>query len=122
MLDANAATKSAQNDFTPSIVYSRSLSQIIEAYEDVCEQLNTIADEVPDSVENVDDLIARERELFDKHAELLDDAMSMQIRTLSDAKAILKLWKNEVVGDQKVRSLSAGDQIVLSVSKFLEGC
>lgn len=122
MLEANATTETGQNDFTPSIVYSRSLPQIIEAYEDVCEQLNTIADEVPDSVENVDDLIARERELFDKHAELLDDAMSMNIRTLDDAKAILKLWKNEVVGDQKVRSLSAGDQIVLSVSKFLEGC
>jgi len=122
MLDSTAAAETANNDFAPSIVYSRSLPQIIEAYQDVCNQLSDIADEVPDSTDNVDNLIARERELFDKHAELLDDAMSMRIRTLEDAKAILKLWKNEVVGDQKVRSLSAGDQIVLSVSKFLDWC
>lgn len=122
MLDISAANEAAQNEFAPSIVYSRSLPQIIEAYQDVCDQLNDIADEVPESADNVDNLIARERELFDQHAELLNDAMSMRIRTLDDAKAILKLWKNEVVGDQKIRSLSAGDQIVLSVAKFLDGC
>ncbi len=122
MLDASAKANTAQPEFSPSIVYSRSLSQIIEEYQAVCEQLNVIADEVPDSVDNVDELIARERNLFDKHAELLNDAMSMNIRTLDDAKAILKLWKNEVVGDQKTKSLSAGDQIVLSVAKFLDGC
>ena len=121
MLEATAA-ETAPNDFAPSIVYSRSLPQIIEAYQDVCNQLSDIADEVPESADNVDDLIARERALFDRHAELLNDAMSMKIKTLDDAKAILKLWKNEVVGDQKVRSLSAGDQIVLSVAKFLDGC
>lgn len=122
MLDVTNANEAVQNNFAPSIVYSRSLPQIIEAYQEVCVQLDSIADEVPEAADNVDDLIARERELFDKHAELLNDAMNMRIRTLDDAKAILKLWKNEVVGDQKVRSLSAGDQIVLSVAKFLDGC
>ncbi len=124
MLDMNTETavRAERAGYKPSIVYSQSLTKIIDKYQHVCDQLNEIADEVPDSVDNVDSLIARERELFDQHARLLNDAMKMKIHSMDDVKAILTLWRNEVVGDQKTKSLSAGDQIVLSVSKFLEGC
>lgn len=118
--DRNATARRPK--FSPSIVYSRPLIQIIEEYQDVCAQLSEIADEVPESSANIDEMIQRERDLFDQHARLLNDAMSRKIRSMDDAKAILTLWKNEVVGDQKLKSLSAGDQIVLSVSEFLEGC
>lgn len=124
MLDISQDSKSApaRAKFSPSIVYSRSLAQIIEEYQDVCDQLSAVADEVPETTDNIDALIERERDLFDQHARLLNDAMTRKIRTMDDAKAILTLWKNEVVGDQRLKSLSASDQIVLSVSKFLEGC
>jgi hypothetical protein len=118
--DRNGAARRAK--FTPSIVYSRPLTQIIQEYQDVCDQLCKIADEVPESTDNIDAMIERERDLFDQHARLLNDAMTRKIRSMEDAKAILTLWKNEVVGDQKHKSLSAGDQIVLSVAKYLEGC
>lgn len=119
-MNADNVVETVRADYKPSIVYSQSLTEIISKYQKVCDQLNEIADEVPDSVENVDSLIARERDLFDQHARLLNDAMKMKIHSMEDVKAILQLWRNEVVGDQKTKSLSAGDQIVLSVSKFLE--
>jgi hypothetical protein len=120
-MNTDNVVETVRADYKPSIVYSQSLTEIINKYQKVCDQLNEIADEVPDSVENVDNLIARERDLFDQHARLLNDAMKMKIHSMEDVKAILQLWRNEVVGDQKVKNLSAGDQIVLSVSKFLEG-
>lgn len=124
MLDISQDRKTAptRGKFLPSIVYSRPLTQIIEEYQDVCNQLSAVADEVPETTDNIDELIERERALFDQHARLLNDAMTRKICTMDDAKAILTLWKNEVIGDQKLKSLSASDQIVLSVSNFLEGC
>lgn len=106
--------------YKPSIVYSQSLTQIIEKYEIICDELHLIANEVPSISSNVDELIAREQALFDKHARLINDALNMEIRSIEDAKAIMKLWKNEVTGDKESSRLSAGDQIVLSVCKFLE--
>ncbi|RKQ72135.1 hypothetical protein DES40_1472 [Litorimonas taeanensis] len=107
--------------YVPYMVYSRTLTQVIAEYQNVCLQLNEIADETPESAECVNSLIARERDLFDQHSALLNEAMKMKVKSFADAKAILALWKNEVVGDQEIKSLSAGDKIVLSVSKFLEG-
>jgi len=107
--------------YKPSIVYSQSLTQIVEKYEAVCNELHLIADEGPSISSNVDELIAREQALFDRHATLLNDALNMEIRSIEDAKAIMKLWKNEVVGNGESPQLSAGDQIVLSVCNFLEG-
>lgn len=109
-----------RKNYKPTIVYSQSLEQIIEKYEMVCTQLHLIADEVPSEATNVDELIAREQKLFDRHATLLNDALNMEIQSIGDANAIMRLWKNEVIGDRENSMLTAGDKIVLSVCKFLE--
>lgn len=121
MLETNQNIERARREnYPPSIVYSRSLKQVIEKYNDVCEALNKIADEVPNGTENIEELIAREQALFDEHATLLNDAMSMEVRSMDDVQAIMTLWKNEVVGDSQPCDLNVSDQIVLSVCNFLE--
>lgn len=121
MLETNQNIEHIRREnYPPSIVYSRSLKQIIEKYNDVCVALNKIADEVPTGAENIEDLIAREQALFDEHATLLNDAMSMEIRSMEDVKAIMTLWKNEVIGESRPCDLNVSDQIVLSVCNFLE--
>ncbi len=95
------------------------IDELIYEYKVTGMKLHGISDVVPTTDLEEQRLNKRETFLMDKQADLLETAINSEIRTLDDARAILALWRHEVVESQSLSSLSASDELIESVCRFL---
>jgi hypothetical protein len=109
----------AQEDIAIVNTSHLKLDQLIYQYKITGMKLHAISDVVPETEFEEDSLNKRETFLMDRQADLLESAMTSEIKTLDDAKAILGLWRHEVIECQSPDSLSASDVLIDSVCRFL---
>ena len=96
-----------------------SIKDIIIEYKVIAIKLGFFADNVPNTDIEQKELIKEELRLLDRQAGILETVLSLPIKTLDDAKAVLTLWQYEVIQSQSTDSLSAADGLVNSVYEFL---
>lgn len=110
---------SAQDDITIVNTSRLKLDQLVYEYKITGMKLHAISDVVPETDSEEESLTKRETFLMDKQANLLESAVTSEIESLDDAKAILGLWRHEVIECQSLDSLSASDALIESVCRFL---
>jgi hypothetical protein len=103
-----------------SDLVSLSLKQIVSEYKITGLKLHAISDIIPINAEEDIKLTRHETSLMDQQANFLEAAINTKIETIDDAKAILELWRYEVVESQSPDSLSTSDALIISVCRHFE--
>lgn len=108
-----------QNVIENSNSTSLKLEQLIYQYKIAGMKLHAISDDVPATELEEKAFNDRETFLMDHQADLLETAVNTEIKTINDVKAILGLWRHEVIECQFLDNISASDALIESVCRFL---
>lgn len=95
------------------------LLALIRKYEQCSRALERIADQVPTSLDEAEDLDQEEARLHDQRAELLGLVTAHDPKSLDDVRALLKLWHIETIIEQPRSAVTVSDRLVLKACQFL---
>ncbi len=109
-----------QNTVNEMISNTRNISDIINDFTNYDMKLQEYGKYVPsDAEQDFSILTNKQNALLDQQQNLLNEAQTMQIDSIEDVTALLKLWYLEEVNHMSSNQLSKSQLLILNVYSYL---